>query len=338
MAIDTLEELRCHLQLAIEIEHTTIPAYLCAAYTIKPDANREAYLLIRSVAVQEMLHLTIAANLLNAVGGEPAIDRPAFVPEYPKRLPFTDIVVSLAPFSQATIEACAVIEHPGPEHRVVEEFRGEKYGSIAEFYDAIKHGLVVLCQRLGPEQVFAGDPARQVGIESFYGAAGGVPRITGLGEAGLAIDTIIDQGEGLRDDVFDGDHLIGETEEVAHYFRFLEVLAGRYYRAGDTPATGPTGPALSVDWNAAYPMCANPKIADYPPGSEVRARAEEFNAVYRRVLAALHLAFNGEPALLRGAVIAMDELRDRATALVRNPFPGRPGVHAGPTFEFGTAP
>ncbi|MEO8337927.1 MAG: ferritin-like domain-containing protein, partial [bacterium] len=32
MAIDTIEDLRTHLQWAIEIEHSIIPPYMCALY------------------------------------------------------------------------------------------------------------------------------------------------------------------------------------------------------------------------------------------------------------------------------------------------------------------
>ncbi len=57
--------------MAIKLEHATIPPYLTALYSIKPDprkSNHDSYNIIRAVAVEEMLHLTLAANLLNAVG------------------------------------------------------------------------------------------------------------------------------------------------------------------------------------------------------------------------------------------------------------------------------
>jgi hypothetical protein len=45
------------------------------------------------VVIEEMLHMTIAANVLNAVGGHPAIDRPDFVPNYPEDLPALNLTV-----------------------------------------------------------------------------------------------------------------------------------------------------------------------------------------------------------------------------------------------------
>ena len=38
--IKTLEDLHEHLQWAIELEHATIPPYLCALYSIKDNSNQ----------------------------------------------------------------------------------------------------------------------------------------------------------------------------------------------------------------------------------------------------------------------------------------------------------
>ena len=40
----------------------------------------EAAELIESVVMEEMLHMVLAANVLNAIGGTPSIGRPGFVP------------------------------------------------------------------------------------------------------------------------------------------------------------------------------------------------------------------------------------------------------------------
>ena len=74
--IATLESLQEHLQWAIELEHFTIPTYLCALYSLDPARNADAAEVIASVLIEEMLHLTLAANMLNAVGGRPRIDTP----------------------------------------------------------------------------------------------------------------------------------------------------------------------------------------------------------------------------------------------------------------------
>jgi len=72
-----------YLQGAIELEHSTIPPYLQALFSIKHDANTMVANLIRSIVIEEMLHMTTAAIVFDAIGGERVIIKPAFVPFYP---------------------------------------------------------------------------------------------------------------------------------------------------------------------------------------------------------------------------------------------------------------
>jgi ferritin-like protein len=50
--ITSLASLREHLQWAIELEHATIPPYLCALYSIKPGHNAQAREVLSSVMVE----------------------------------------------------------------------------------------------------------------------------------------------------------------------------------------------------------------------------------------------------------------------------------------------
>eukprot|EP01047_Picozoa_sp_COSAG01_P032637 COSAG01_NODE_2368_length_7814_cov_83.159819_5_plen_189_part_00 len=61
----TLPFLRQLLQQAIEVEHSTIPLYLTALYSIV-DSGSFAAQAVRGVVIEEMLHMTAAANVLNA--------------------------------------------------------------------------------------------------------------------------------------------------------------------------------------------------------------------------------------------------------------------------------
>jgi hypothetical protein len=114
--ITTIDELRRHLQAAVQLEHATIPPYLTALYSIRPGTNAAAYHVLRVVAVEEMLHLTLAANMLNAVGGSPDLTTPGFVPDYPAYLPNgeTDFQADLRPFSREAMETFLKIERPAP--------------------------------------------------------------------------------------------------------------------------------------------------------------------------------------------------------------------------------
>ena len=78
-----IRQLQTWLQEAIEIEHATIPPYFTAWLSIKEGHNQESSEIIKSVLIEEMLHLTLAANMLNAVGGHPDLVHPQFVPRYP---------------------------------------------------------------------------------------------------------------------------------------------------------------------------------------------------------------------------------------------------------------
>ena len=79
--IKTVASLKRHLPTAIELEHSTIPPYLCALYSIKDGDNQESAQIIKSVVIEEMLHMILAANVLkNAIGGARRINHPRFIP------------------------------------------------------------------------------------------------------------------------------------------------------------------------------------------------------------------------------------------------------------------
>ena len=74
--IDNLESLQSLLQAAVELEISTLPPYLSALYSIKPnsDKNKKISKLIRSIIMEEMSHLALACNLLlSTKGGQPKL-------------------------------------------------------------------------------------------------------------------------------------------------------------------------------------------------------------------------------------------------------------------------
>ena len=336
MPITTVEDLRTRLQWAIEIEHSIIPPYLCALYSIKPGRNREAVEAITSVFIEEMLHMTLAANVLNAVGGSPVLDQPGFIPTYPQHLPHSrgTFHIPLAKFSRPTIETFMRIENPeAPEARA----EADDYETQGQFYLAIEEGLQALCAARGEKAIFTGDPARQITNDSIdYTGSGRIIPVHDLASALAAINHIEEQGEGITPkDIFDGDRDMfhPEEEEVAHFFRYQEVLLGRFYKRGDTPASGPTGRAFEIDWDAVYPMRENPRNADHAPGTPVREKMNAFNQIYSDMLRGLHRAFNGEPKHMFVTVRGMMELKTRAQELMQMPS-GDGVTTAGPSFEW----
>ncbi|MBF8185270.1 CDGSH iron-sulfur domain-containing protein [Nonomuraea sp. K274] len=329
--IATLDSLREHLQWAIELEHATLPPYLCALYSLDPERNPEAVEVVGSVFAEEMLHLALAANLLNAVGGRPRLDTPRMLPRHPRSLPHGDrsLELSLVPFGAEALEMFLRLERPAPPGAPAE---GDDYETIGQFYDAIEQGLRHLCDRLGERAVFSGDPARQVSAGHFRHTAGRLFAVDGLDSALAALEEIVEQGEGsARGEVWDGDQDVfhPERDEVAHYYRFQELSIGRRYRRGDTPQSGPTGEAVSVDLAGVRPMRRNPRLSDH---GAIRTAQEEFNHTYCAVLHLLERAFNGSPKLLAVATGTMYALKAQAQALMA--MPEEDGTTAGPTFDY----
>ena len=359
--IQNIEELRAHLQAAVELEHSTIPPYLCGLYTIRTGHNETAAEIIRTVVVEEMLHFVLAANVLNAVGGSPSIAFPKFVPAYPATLPLgsgSHLEVGLLKFSESAVDTFLAIEKPAaPPPRLFKTAldaepvkrvpvapgqladmlrRGEFYGSIGEFYDAIEEGLKGLeAQALAEgKTIFVPDGAFQITRDYYYNSGGEAFAVTDLESALLALRTIVEQGEGYEHGVYDSDDVdFGQQRELAHYYRFNQIKAGRCYVTGDTPQSGPTGPTFPVDYSddAVWDMAPNPSLERLPEGP-VRNAGAAFSAVYSSLLAMLDAAVNGKPDQLVPAVVQMFTMKDSALALVRTPLPG--GGNAGPCFQF----
>lgn len=345
--IDSRDDLISYLCAALALEHATIPPYLTAYYSIHPTTNSDAAHIIRVVAVEEMLHLTLVANVLNAIGGTPDLTRPGFVPSYPAYLPDgeDDFTVDLRPFSPEAVETFCKIERPGSapgtSPRLVPTsdsgkavlvssptVEGMRFYSIGEFYEEIIEGLEKVAA--GDPALFRGDPDLQVRPEYFYSGGGEVIVVSDLDSACRALRFISDQGEGLDSGIYDAEG------ELAHYYRFRQLQLGRYYQVGDQP-DAPSGPPLSVSWDDVYELKVSARLADYPAGSELADVARNFNAEYGAFLALLTKAFNGQPSLLQEAVWYMFRLRDGFNRLVRNPLPGSDGRHAAPTFEIPAA-
>jgi hypothetical protein len=345
--IESVDELKAHLYLAMQLEHATIPPYLTALYSIKHGTNIDAVKVLRVIAVEEMLHLTIAANLMNAIGGTPDLTLKGFVPSYPAYLPDgeTDFEVGLAAFNKDSLATFMQIERPGaviehgklvhrryhPEATAIAAAPGHAemhYYSIGDFYFAIEQGFRHLekqAQARG-ETIFIGDPKRQMTSEYYYSGGGELHAVVDLSSALEGMRLIMEQGEGDGGGIYDNDR------ELAHYFRFEELSLGRYYQPGDI-AGSPTGPTFTVDWDGAYPIKPNLKMAEIPADSALYKAALSFNEQYAEFLKMLTDAFNGQPQLLLEAVPRMFEFRNLMGELIRNPLPGGGGLHAMPTFE-----
>lgn len=327
--IKDIHELREHLQTAIMIEHATIPTYLCALYSIKEGTNTFAYQTIQSVVMEEMLHMIIAANLLNAVGGKPSINTKAFVPEYPTYLPHSDnaFKVHLRKFDKDAIQTFLNIEMPAEPDAPPED---DNWQTIGQFYAAIEDALIELDAKT-KGGIFMGDINKQLDENDFYGGGGKLFPVTNLETALIAIKQIVGQGEGVRDTIFDTDVLFGEEIDYAHYYKFNEIMQEQRYCPTDQAEDPPSGAKVDVDWDSVYPMQTDPKMSNYPQDSEIWQHMYQFNLTYTALLDSLHDTCNGQKQKILEAVPLMYDLKYKAQALMQ--IKVNDTETAGPSFE-----
>ena len=162
------EHLLIKLQKALELELATLPPYLTALFSIKKGTNKESAILIRSIFIEEMLHMTSVGNLISSISGKVKLGKDN-IPQYPMTFEFEgkkfkdrEFVVDLAPFSSTTINTFFRIQMPSgwdspllivsADHIVIEGY------TIGEFYNSIKIDLRELCNKYGETLVFSGDP------------------------------------------------------------------------------------------------------------------------------------------------------------------------------------
>lgn len=320
MAIETPRELQAHLQSAIEVEASTIPPYLYAMYSIE-DPTSESYKLIRSVVVEEMLHMSLAANVLTAVGGTPRFYDEDVLPSYPRPLPHRQ------PELELTLEACSpevvgrvftTVERP----RTVEGIPDDAdYETVGQFYRAIERAVERLEERYPLFQTCR--TGSQMTESRYYrpveydvDESGGIHAVDDVASAMRAIETVIHQGEGLTDERYaDLDH-----REMTHYYKFKRIADG------DVPV-GETRPVVE-----------NPTIENFP--RSIRPAAELFNACYCYAFYRLEDVYSPIDGATRDRIVGglyaimQHVLQLIARFLTSRPASEDPPRRAGPTFEF----
>lgn len=334
-----LDDVKQALQIAVELEHSTIPPYLFAKYSLgKSLKNFAVAEVLRGIVLQEMHHMLLAGNLLKAIGGNPIIDHPDFVPAYPTNLPGTvasDLVVPLAPFSKAIVENVFMrIEQP--EHILAFRTSGLVAGSktIGEFYGRIRDAFVAEGRNWIVDTAGTAQP-------THFGFSPAIQKIINVEDALRAIELIVEQGEGtdLEPVVSDGDNN-PNNDELAHYYRFAEIVKGRLKRNPNADPSSPPDERYVYDasdpvpFEAAevLPLRSNPKSADFHPDSLERHAIDAFNRNYTDVLRQLHAAFNGQPNKIFGAVGSMNAMGLLAGNIIDITL--EDGTRPGPTFEY----
>jgi Ferritin-like len=337
------------LHLAFDIELSTIPPYLVALLSIHEDTNRDAAEVIRSVMTEEMLHMLLVANVVSSLGGTVRLNK-STVPSYPLNLtfegrPFADrqFDVNLERFSVETIRTFLRIEQPRvipPARRaeIIADAISIPKPTIGDFYtdiiDLIEDLADADCKRL-----FTGDPSRQPGVGYYWSAGGSPVVVSDLASAKVALSTVVHQGEGAGMSLDDGDAPdFGQPYEVAHYFRFRQIQAGRRYGPTDSADQLPSGPDMSVDYTRVHPIIVNPTSASYAAGTTLQVLNDTFNARYTRMLIDLAEGLNGHPKTLYTSIMnGMHGLAPLARRMMATPIDNDPDERTGcPTFEWQT--
>jgi hypothetical protein len=319
---------------------------------------------LRRIVVQEMLHMALLGNLLNAVGGAPLIDKPAFIPRFPGYLPAgvrPEVTVSLRRCSKQQIrDVFMAIEQPErtlergstapprtdtreveltPEGSLAGSYEGVVKDVTSSFTDVEYHPLTIgwlynhiaravvdLDER--SDDLFSGNPSRQLTPGAWPDAPGRLYRITDRASAVLGLKEIVTQGEGAS--------LSDPTEsrnQLAHFFRFQEIVEGQELVRNPAGEWVFEGDKIPFDEDGIYPMADDPDAATLPLGSVARIRSQLFNAVYGDLLRALQKAFNGRPSSLNGAVGLMFSLEIEARKLMQTPIAEGSPFTAGPSFQ-----
>lgn len=321
-------DLHYYLQEAVKLEHATIPPYLTAMFSFRPGANLRIAELIHSIVIEEMLHMTISANILIAIGGHPQINTPDFIPTYPGPLPMNigDLIVGIEAFSieltKNTFMAIEEPENPIPIRTGALAAGEPEFSTIGQFYAAIQEKI----RELG-EGIFVNKTAPPQVVDNKWFPPKKLFVIEGVETACKGIDVITTEGEGTSSSPFQS------PGDPAHYYKFGEIVAGReLVRTRDGFAYA--GAPILFDPSGIWPLRSNCKIADFPLGSQARTRIEQYAYSYSTLLNALHQAFNHDPSKLDAAIGMMYDLRVMAVALMQTDTGDKTGQTVGPSYEY----
>ena len=353
LVVEHREHLWYLLAEASQLEHMIMCQYLYAGFSLKRDsaegltAEQAAAVarwreVLRGIAVQEMLHFALVANLMSSIGAAPVLTRPNF-PQRSNYFP-PGVLLDLLPFGDAALTHFLYLERPegmerqdaegfvpgAPPHEPVEPGealpRVQDFATVGHLYRGIAEGLSHLVSRLGEGAVFVGPPRAQATPELFHWPE--LVAVTDLRSAHAAIEEIIEQGEGARGDW-----------RSAHYGRFLSMWEEYSELRRQDPSFEPARPVIAAFTRQPYDVPLPQPVLTEPVAHAV---AELFSLGYEALLQMLTRFFthtdesDEQLRLLIGSAFGLmtGVLEPLGSALTRLPAgAGYPGRAAGPAFE-----
>ncbi|WP_437592862.1 ferritin-like domain-containing protein [Sorangium sp. So ce1000] len=381
-------DLLTHLQTALHIEYSTVPIYLFTYYSInrrpssfpqgttperieaiKTFANTAGGI-IMSIAVEEMLHMALASNLLRALGGMPDLNlyrKPST--QYPTPLPHhnpkADFKVPLSRFSDAQLSYFLGIERPEDSGAPPE---GDNWDTIGQFYAYIRdyiHRRTTDADfgfaefQLAPKNGYyspnnidtiypssasykdaptdwnaPSDKGAKAAIYTNVHDSGDLFVVRDWHSAKRAIGTICEQGEGYKQDVAH-EYDDKSKKERSHWYKFSELERDIKTFSGDELASF-VFPFMD---NPTREMYAKSLQYDYRPLVDLANAAYTYifqmtQASYKLCGAAQYMMFN--IGMHKGMIFVLDKIISNMRHYYVNgdgTFENGSGMVVAPTFE-----
>jgi hypothetical protein len=275
--------------------------------------------------------MNLVCNILNAIGGDP--DVRAAVPAYPNPIPMSlagGLEVHIKRYSRPLVtDVFMSIEKPETPLEI--PTRGLLAGvapppqTIGQFYATIRAEIV----RQANDGIFTGKPEKQV--TEFFAGNGENIAVTDRDTAVLAIDTIVEQGEGTLQAPTDLQH------DIAHYYRFQELSKGMQLTLLPSPYFDATKPIAIDDRADVIQMVDDPRlVAIEAADADIGVLADQCDRDFSGIVNSLHAGFNGDPDQLSSIETAMFDFSTTISTLMRKTFTAgaAAGQHAGPRFVY----
>jgi hypothetical protein len=283
--IHSLSDLEAALQVAMQLEFSTIPPYLCAQWSINSDPAGVAAL-IQDIVVQEMYHFALAGNMLTAIGGTPNVANAGFIPTYPTNvLPggiAQKLAVDLKPMTPDQAQVFMQIEYP--EFPPVAFAAGPP--TIGAFYTTIAHGFKTVNPTFNPS--------------AYAVVSGEATAIKNLADALAAISLIKAEGEGT---IGSPNQPPQGAKNFAHYYIFKEIF---------------TQKGLVQDakgsWSFSGAPIPFPTWYDFKQSTAVPSPSEQFNKAVTQLLIGLQACWTSGA---KPSIGAMFNLQDLGTKLIQ---------------------
>uniref|UniRef100_H2Y809 Iminophenyl-pyruvate dimer synthase domain-containing protein n=1 Tax=Ciona savignyi TaxID=51511 RepID=H2Y809_CIOSA len=295
-------------EAAIITELTTVAPYVTAWLSLKTEYGRnlEVAKIIKSVFVEEMLHMSLAANFINSVGGTVNLTSMALLPQYPTPLgsgTFFDLMPAFylrVLLFTSMLESCTQMNALNGSNASPTIFTGNVEWQVN--MDAWHN----------PEDQTDSNNDSLEGSASIPISLLYTPLfpIVNLQNAVEAVIEIVYQGEGgsqctpfVTDPTKEN-----PNPEKSHYYRFLEIAHQKEIVKMNVPNGWNAGAAIPLNEDGVWPLVKNPQNGMYKENTKAWKLNLEFNRIYTTLLKCLQVSFGGNPSLIQGCYSYMYQL------------------------------